>query len=60
MRTLAVVKGSYVNTININQDWGACVTQSVECPSLDFGSSRDPRVMGSSPVLGSMLSVESP
>ena len=34
--------------------------QSVERLSLDFGSDRDPRVAGSSPELGSVLSVEPP
>ena len=29
---------------------GAWVAQSVECPTPDFGSGHDPRVVGSSPV----------
>ena len=33
------------------------MVQSVERPTLDFGSGRDPRVVGLSPTLGSMLSV---
>ena len=37
---------------------GAWVAQSVEHLTLDFGSVHDPRVMGSSPKLGSVLSVE--
>ena len=37
---------------------GAWVVQWVGRPTLDFGSGRDPRVGGSSPALGSMLSVE--
>ena len=39
--------------------WGAWVAQSVEHPTLDFGSGHDPRVMRSSPTLGSVLSVKS-
>ena len=34
------------------------MAQSVECPTLDFGSGHDPRVVGSSPTSGSVLSVE--
>ena len=34
------------------------MAQLVECLTLDFGSGHDPRVMGSSPTLGSVLSVE--
>ena len=37
---------------------GACVAQSVESLILDFGSGHDLTVVGSSPVLGSSLSVE--
>ena len=37
---------------------GYLVIQSVECPTLDFGSGHDPRVVGLSLELGSMLSVE--
>ena len=33
------------------------MAQSVEWPTFDFGSGHDPRLMGSSPVLGSTLSV---
>ena len=38
---------------------GIWVVQSFEHLTLDFGSVHDPRVVGSSPVLGSALSVES-
>ena len=38
--------------------WGAWVAQSVECPTLNFGSGHDPRVVGSSPPEGSMLTME--
>ena len=34
------------------------MAQSVECPTLDVGSGHDPRVVGSSPVWGSTLSME--
>ena len=34
------------------------MAQSVECPTLDFGSGHDPRVVESSPGLGSTLSME--
>ena len=30
----------------------------VECPTLDFGSGHDPKVVGLSPAWGSMLGVE--
>ena len=35
------------------------MAQSVKCPTLDFGSGHDLRVLGSSPTLGSMLGMES-
>ena len=38
---------------------GAWVAHPVGCLTLDFGSGRDIRVMGSSPLAGSMLSAES-
>ena len=38
--------------------WGTWVAQSVGQPTLDFGSGHDPRVMGSSPMSGSTLSME--
>ena len=34
------------------------MAQSVQPPTLDFGSGHDPRVIESSPTLGSTLSVE--
>ena len=34
------------------------MAQSVECPTLDFGSGHDPRVVELSPVLGSVLNME--
>ena len=37
---------------------GASGAWSVEHPTLDFGSDHDPRVVGSSPTLGFMLSEE--
>ena len=37
---------------------GACVSQSVECSTLDFSSGHDPMFMGSSPTLGPMQSIE--
>ena len=38
--------------------WGTWVAQSVERPTLDFGSGHDPRVVGSSPASGSVLSMK--
>ena len=37
---------------------GACVAQSVKRPALEFGSGRDPRVVGSSSKSGSALGTE--
>ena len=37
---------------------GTLVAQSVECPTLGFSSVHVPRVMGSCPISGSVLSVE--
>ena len=37
---------------------GIGVAQLVECLTLDFHSSHDPRVMGLNPMLGSALSSE--
>ena len=37
---------------------GTWVAQLIEHLALDFGSGHDPRVVGSSPVSGSALSVE--
>ena len=36
------------------------MAQSLERRTLNFGSGRDPRVMGSGPVLGVTLNVEAP
>ena len=40
------------------QTWGAWVAQLVKCLTVDFGSGHDPRVVGWSPVLGSVLGVD--
>ena len=45
--------------MNQKQNWGAWVAQSVKHLTLDFGSGHGPGVMGSNPVSGSMLGVES-
>ena len=37
----------------IPHPWGTWVAQSVERPTLGFGSGHDPRVVGSSPASGS-------
>ena len=42
---------------NLNS-WGSGVAQLVKCPTLGFGSSHDPRVLGLSPRSGSALSRE--
>ena len=34
------------------------MTQSVECLTLNLGSGHDPRIVGLSPMLGSVLGVE--
>ena len=53
-------KGKRERETNQETDsWSAWVAQSVECLTLHFSSGRDPRVMRSIPVLGSILSVES-
>lgn len=44
---------------NLCNLWGTWVAQSVEHPTLDFCSGHDRRVMGSSPVPGSVLNMES-
>lgn len=36
----------------------AWVAQSIKCPTLDFGASRDLRVVSSSPKVGSILGME--
>ena len=43
---------------NVKSPRGAWVAQLVKCPTLGFHSGHDPRVMGSSPALGSTLSTE--
>ena len=55
---------SRVDTINCitsknkkSKNWDAWMAQLVEHLTLDFGSGHDPRVMGSSPTLGSVLSM---
>ena len=40
------------------KNWGTWVAQLVGHPPLDFGSGHDPRVVGSSPMLGSALGME--
>ena len=47
-----------VFALKITKLWGAWVAQLVKCPTLDFGSGHDLRVMGSSLVLGSTLGLE--
>ena len=37
---------------------GTWVAQSIEHPALDFSSGHDPRVVGSSPTLGSVVGME--
>ena len=39
--------------------WGTWVAQSVKCPTLNFSSGHDLRVVRWSPTSGSMLSTES-
>ena len=38
--------------------WGAWMAQSVKCPTLDFVSGHDLRVLRLSPTVGSALDVE--
>ena len=45
--------------IKKKETWGTWMAQSVEHPTLDFGSGHDLRVLGSSPTSNSMLSGES-
>ena len=40
-------------------EWGTWVAQLVKCPTLDFGSGNDLRVLGSSPMSGTLLNRES-
>ena len=46
------------DTLRCANSRGAWVAQSVERPTLDFGSGHDPRVAGSGPTSGSALSME--
>ena len=46
------------NTIIVGGFRGTWVAHLVECPIFDFGSGHVTKVMGSSPALGSGLSVE--
>ena len=48
-----------VFALKITKLWGAWVAQLVKCPTLDFGSGHDLRVMELSHELGSALSMES-
>ena len=57
--SLIITNWCHISYILKAQSRGACVTQSVECLTLGFGSSHDLRVMSSSPVWGSVLSGES-
>ena len=43
---------------SITKSWGPWVAQSVEGLTLDFDSGRDPKVMGSRPASGPVLSME--
>ena len=47
------------NFCRMDSKRGAWVAHSVRRPTVDFGSGHDLRVMRLSPVLGSMLSMES-
>ena len=51
-------KRSQVSTTFKEEGGGAYMAQLVKRLTLDFSSGHDPRVMGSSPMLGSVLSVE--
>jgi len=48
------------NCTKIVKYWDTWVAQSFKCPTLDFGSGHDLRVVRSSPALGSALGIESP
>ena len=48
------VKAWYFKTV---VNWGACLAQSVEHPTLGLSSAFDLRAVGLSPELGSALSV---
>ena len=45
--------------IKSSNKWDPWVAQSVECLTPDFGSGHDLGVMGLSPMLGSVFSMES-
>ena len=45
-------------SLNLGKIWSTWVAQSVEWPTLDFGSGHDPRAVGSSPGSGSELILE--
>ena len=55
--TMSIIQLMAINYFSYFE--GACVAQSVEHLSPDFGSGQDLRVMRLSPVLGSTLSMES-
>ena len=55
-RTEAQALCSHSKSTSPQGSWGA---QCVKHPSLDFGSGHDPRVVRLSPMLGSVLGVES-
>jgi len=48
-----------LSALKIYEDRGAWMAQSVKVLTVDFSSSHDFRVVGSSPTLGSALSPES-
>ena len=52
---LIVLEAGHARLIPSQGVWAA---QLVERPTLDFGSRRDPRVLGSSPMSGSALGME--
>ena len=47
---------SLITARNLVEQGGAWVAQSIECPTLDFGSGHDLRVMRSNPTRSSMPS----
>ena len=54
----AAVPSNFLSNLIKNKLWGAWMAQSVERLMLDFSSGHNPRIMGSSPISGSALSVE--
>ena len=50
---------SLITARNLVEQGGAWVAQLVECPTLDFGSGHDLRVMRSNPMSGCTLGMES-